>query len=444
MPAITFGGVGSGIDTEAIISGLLGASRSPINRVQQRLTNVNSATSTVSSIGTALSKLKDALVALDTNQEVGSFRASSSNSDAVVATASGGAQPGSFEVDVISLAKAYKAYSEPLGVATTSEATGQDGVLRIEVGGETAEVTVQGTDSLDTIVENINAAGIKIAASALVTEDGVRLQVRGLEAGAANNVNITQLGTDFGFEVGDNTKSVGQDAVLEIDGFRVTSPTNQVSGAISGVTLALTEENTGPITIDIERDEEALVEKLQTFVSAYNDVVNQVHKATGFGSIKATNSELSADSSLRAITGRLGSALLNPAGSGRFQTLGSIGVELNNDGTLTLDEAELRDALFEDSRAVSRVLAGEEDFSGSFEGVIDNLRTAAEGLLDTGGVIDNRKEALRQQSDDLGDRLLVEEARLDRLEDQLRRQFTQMDQVVSFNQSQLDFLIQNA
>jgi flagellar hook-associated protein 2 len=107
MPSITFGGVGSGIDTESIISGLLSASQGPISRVKSQQTQTQSAVSSLSDVGNLLGKLKDALVALDSTQEVGSFKAASDNK-AVAVTASGAARPGSFKVDVTQLASAYK------------------------------------------------------------------------------------------------------------------------------------------------------------------------------------------------------------------------------------------------------------------------------------------------------------------------------------------------
>jgi hypothetical protein len=62
-----------------------------------------------------MSKLKESLLALDTVQEVGSFKVESTDK-AIVATASGNAQPGSFSLEVTELASAYKAYSQPLAI----------------------------------------------------------------------------------------------------------------------------------------------------------------------------------------------------------------------------------------------------------------------------------------------------------------------------------------
>ena len=432
MPTFTFGGVGSGIDTEAIISGLLGASRGPVNRVRQEISAVDSAISSVSEIGSLLSKLKDSLTGLDTVNEVSSFAAS------VVATTTGAAQPGSFEVQVNSLATAYKAYAANVQVATNTEATGQDGVVTVEVGGESAEITIQATDSIDTIVSKFNASGLRLSASSVFDGTGHHLQLQGLDTGAANDVVLTEAGTDFGFDL--DTRTEAADAQFTVDGFAVTSASNKADGVLGGVSLALLDTSSEPFTVTVESDPDALREKLTTLVSSYNGVVNKIHSTTGFGSIKASNAELSSDSSLRSVTGRLSNALTTRIGNGRFQTLASIGIELNNDGTLKLDSSKFDTAMNDDSLAVTRILAGDDDQE---LGLGDILNSITEDLIGANGAIETKKDSLSSRSRALDDRIEIEESRLNRLEDQLRKQFTQMDQIVSTNQAQLDFLLNN-
>ncbi|HTV19250.1 MAG TPA: flagellar cap protein FliD N-terminal domain-containing protein, partial [Polyangiaceae bacterium] len=164
MATITFGGVGSGIDTEAIISGLVSASRGPITRVQQQKLQVDSAVSSLSDLGNLLSKFKDAASGLDTIQEVGSFSATS-DSKAVVATAAGGAQPGSFAIKVDQLASAYKSYSDPLGIASATDALGKSGKLGLSINGKSVDLSIDPTDTLDSVISKINTSGLRVSAS---------------------------------------------------------------------------------------------------------------------------------------------------------------------------------------------------------------------------------------------------------------------------------------
>lgn len=434
MPTITFGGVGSGIDTESIISGLISASRGPLDRVQQQNTRAQSAISSLSDIGNLLSKLKDSLVALDTVQEVGSFKVTS-DSKAIVASATGAAQAGSFKIEVTQLASAYKAYSNLFGVTQSNQALNQSGTLSLSVGGKSADVELSDSDTLDQVISKINSSGLRVAASSFFDGEGFRLQLRGLDTGLENDVTVVESGTSFGFA--DNTKSTGQDAKIKVDDFEITSKTNQVQGALAGVTLALTAETEGPVTVTVDSDPEGFQAKLKTLVDAYNAVVNKVHTEAGFGTIKASNPELAGDSALRTVTNRLGSALSQAVGNGKFQTLGSIGLTLNNNGTLKLDSAKLNAALTADPASVTRVIAGDDS---NVKGFADMLAGVVTDLTGSNGILTARKDSLSSRQRQLVDRADIEQKRLDRMEDMLRKQFSQMDQVVSANQAQINFL----
>ena len=79
-----------------------------------------------------------------------------------------------------------------------------------------------------------------------------------------------------------------------------------------------------------------------------------------------TNSVLAGDSTLRNINSKMTSTLLSPNASltGKFQTLNSIGIQLENNGMLKLDTTKLTEALGEDPDAVARILAGDDTTDG--------------------------------------------------------------------------------
>jgi flagellar hook-associated protein 2 len=435
MPAVTFGGVGSGIDTEAIISGLISASKGPLQRVQLQQSQTQAAVSSVSDVGNLVAKLKDALTALDTAPEVGSFKASS-DSKAIAVSASGAARPGSFKINVTQLASSYKAYTNALGVTQSNQALNQTGTLSLAIGSKTADIAIAAGDSLDNVIGKINSSGLRVSASSFFDGTQFRMQLRGLDTGLENDVSVVENGTTLGFAA--NVKSTGKNAELTIDGFAVTSKSNQVTGAIAGVTLALTDKTPdGAATVTVDNDPDAFASKLNTLVSAYNAVVNKVHNEAGFGSIKATNPALSGDSALRAVTNHLNNVLTKQVGTGKFQTLRSVGIELNNDGTLKLNSAALNKALAEDPEAVSRVLAGDDK---NVKGIADLMFDVTTDLLSTKGAIAARKDGLAARQKSLDDRADIEQKRLDKMEEQLRKQFTEMDGQVSASNAQLTFL----
>lgn len=444
------------MDIEGLIQGLVGISRQPISETKSKAAAVRAAVTSVSDVGSLLSKLNASAAALDTLGEVGSFKVSSGNESAVAVSANGNAQPGSYQVEVLSLAQTDRRYSNAINGSST--ALGVAGTLTLQigtgdvvgpgnellVGAATAAIDITGSDTLSTVIEKINGSGLRLRASALFDGSQYHLQIAGLDVGADNAVTVTQQGFDLGLNDAENIKQTAQDASMKIDGITVTSKTNQITQAIPGVTFALKAETTSPFTIAVDNDPEALATKLTTFVTDFNAVVNKAHQLAGYGSIKATNPILSADSTLRRVTSELSRNITTTFGEGTLQTLASIGVKLNNDGTLRFDKAVLDKAVANDPNAVSQLLAGDD----SVDGAMDRLADVTKGLtapstadLKDAGVIAVRKESLEANAKRLEDQIAREEARLVSMEERLRKTFTAMDSTVGAYQAQLQSLL---
>jgi flagellar hook-associated protein 2 len=431
---VSFGGIGSGIDTEAIVKGLSAAAQAGLSPIQSQAAAVKGAVSSISDIASLLGKLKTASEALDTERETGSFKATSSNA-AITASANGSALPGRYSIKVNSLAAEQRTYSNEQ--TSDSAALNINFALGIKVGSGTEKtVNIEATDSLTSIAGKINALGSRVSASVIYTGDKYHLQVRGLDTGEANAITFTS-GDPLGLSVTNNTKQTATDAEIEIDKIKVKRPTNQIQSAIPGVTMALTNTTSEAVTVAVENDPAGLKTKLNDFISAYNGVVNKIHADAGFGSTKASNPVLRGDSTLRMITGRLSSAITGGVGTDGKDTLAAIGVKLNSDGTLKLDETKLNAALEADPAKVLKTIAGNDTTSG----VMDVMRDLVAGFTATGtGVIGNKSEALNNRAKALDKRVQNEQTRIDRQAELLRKQFTLMDTTVANNNNQMSYL----
>jgi flagellar hook-associated protein 2 len=451
-PAVTFGGIGSGMDIEGLISGLVGVSRQPVSRLQSRAAAAKAAVTDLSNVGGLLSKLKTAATALDSMEKVGSYKTETSNEKALGITANGNAQPGSYEIEVLQLATAERRYSDSF--ASNNTALGMSGTLTLQmgtgdtvspdspilVGGDTATLNIEASDTLDSIIQKINDSGLRVKASSFYDGNEYRLQLRGLDAGEDNAIIVGQNGIDLGLENEDNIVNRAQDAKITVDGFEVKSKTNTIGQAIPGVTLNLKQVTDEPFTISVQDDTDALGKKVQDFVDAYNAVINQVHTTAGFGKTKASNPLLAGDSALRGITNRLNTQLSRTFGSGAFNTMASLGIQLNNNGTLKLDQTKLSNAISKDPSAVSTVLAGG---TGS-DGIMDMMRDLVSNLTAPNtGTLDVRKEGLDAQARRFNDQIGREEKRLESLESRLRKTFSEMDSTVAGYNAQLNYLLAN-
>src|SRR5690606_26856512 len=206
---ISFGGIGSGMDVEGIVKGLVQASSGSISGLKSRAAATQAAVSTLGEVSGLLSKLASATGALKDPRNVAGYSATTS-SDGLTATANGTALPGSFDVVVEQLARAHRSYSD--GFAEKTEALGQAGTLEIQVGEESAAIEIEETDSLEDIARKINGTGLRVSATMFSTGSEYRLQVSGLDTGAENAVTLTETGTTLGLGKPENVAQEARDA----------------------------------------------------------------------------------------------------------------------------------------------------------------------------------------------------------------------------------------
>jgi len=138
----------------------------------------------------------------------------------------------------------------------------------------------------------------------------------------------------------------GTDASITIDGVTVTRSKNTIDDILTGVTLDLLKSDAGTtVTLNIGRDIDALMEKINTFVTSYNNISSYIRtQSTYDGTKQQAGGLLFADGTLASVKSDLTSILVrNVWGvSSDFSTLGLVGVSVSRDGQLSIDDSKLR------------------------------------------------------------------------------------------------------
>ncbi len=428
MP-IQLTGLSGGFDASGVITQLVSLAKKPVDDIGARKALVDSAVSTMNTFSSRLSTLRATANALADSSGYASFATTSSDTS-VVASATGAAQGGSYDIQVTKLASSQKLRGTTQ--ASSSTALGMSGSLSIVVGSATAmNITVAATDTLGDIATKLATSGTRLSASVLYDGTSYRLSVQGTDTGAANAFTITQSGLDLGLQNPANVYQAAGDATLVVDGLAVTRPTNQITGVIPGVTLALTKAGASS-TVRVSSDTTVLKQKIQGFVSAYNDIVNAGHTATGYSGTKAQNAVLAGESSIRRALdgfGRIvGGAV--PGSSGAYTTLGSVGVKLAANGTLTFDSTTLETAITKDPDGVRRLFI--TDVALGATGVMKTIASSVDALV-TGASspVKARITALGATSVRLDASMTEKQKHVERYEQQLRKQYAKLDEAMS-------------
>lgn len=428
----TFGGLASGLDTNALIDGLMSIEAIPLQRNQQEVTSLTSARDTLGSFLSRVAGIKTAAEALDTEAEFASFSTEMSG-DGLVATVTGSAFEANYSINVDQLATATRTKSDAFG--TSTDPLSQAGTLDITVGGSTpVSVTIAAGDSLADIAANINSSDARVNASVIYDGTNHRLLVQGRDTGSVNQVTYAETGSvALGLDVPANTYQNANNAQITVDNqFTVSRSTNKFSDVLPGLTLTATEVTASPIELKVEPDVDEQADKIQKFVDAFNTAVSSGKLAAGFGGTAASNSNLAGDSAVRTSLDRLSRVASSPISglTGKYNMLASIGVELTRDGSLSLDRSTLQSALDDDPEAVAKVFVGDPD--NSIEGAMSALISTVEGLAEgSSAVIKVRQESFTSRIDALKEDQLQLERRLDSYETRLRKQFTDLEILIS-------------
>jgi flagellar hook-associated protein 2 len=220
------------------------------------------------------------------------------------------------------------------------------------------------------------------------------------------------------------TTAPGLDAQLTVDGVPVDSSTNTITTAIPGVTLSLgaADPNT-PVLISVEPDTDGAATALQNFVTDYNAVVGSINSQYTLDS-NGNEGVLAGDSMLQTLQSDLLSMVsTSVSGVGNYVNLQSLGVEMQNDGTLQIDSSTLSSALSSDYSDVQKFFQ-----STSPEGWGQLANTQVAQLTDpTLGPVAVDINGLTQTNNDLSDQITDFQANMVNVQQQLTTQYQNLD-----------------
>lgn len=287
--ALTATGMGSGLDITNIVKVLVDAEKTPKEAMFNKTEDsIKAKVSAMGTLKSALSAFQDAVKKLQTGDALNQRKISVSNSTFLTATADKTAQAGSYGIKVEQLAVNHKIAGT--NVANRASGVGE-GSLDFDINGKNFSVDIAATDSLDAIAKKVNKASdnVGVTATVVTSDAGSRLVFSSNKTGEDNQINITATDTSGSglsdmFDASNiTTLQDAKNAVIYIDGQTVTSQTNEVKNAISGVTLQLTEADLSKTTtVKIEQDTDAVKANIKAFVDSYNSLINSVNKLSSY------------------------------------------------------------------------------------------------------------------------------------------------------------------
>jgi flagellar hook-associated protein 2 len=423
------------MDTNSIVNSLIAADSGPLNNLKQRQSDYNVQISTLGTVVTQLQALQTAATALSTNGVV-AIQPTSTYSDFTV-TGSALAE-GTNTINVQQVAKEAKMRSASFASAQDA-AVVPDGNLVFSIDG-TKSVAIDTTGkTLADVAEAINQNISGLNASVISTTTGYYLNVSRKDTGYSTTAAAAlTVVSDPG--LGLTLQQTAQNAKLTVDGLAVERQSNAISDVVTGAVLHLTGASNTDNQVTFAANSTNTQTALNDFVSAYNTLSATVRSqlvtdpTVAYGDTLLNHSSMT---SIQSAMQQMLSQVVIPGGSVRI--LADLGLELQQDGSITLNPMTLSNAVSNNPGAVNGI------FSTATTGMSDVIKSlvTAQTSAATGALI-LQENSLKSNITDMDTQATEMQSNLDMERTRLVSQFTAMEQLISGFTSAGSYLTQMA
>ncbi|MBX2819998.1 MAG: flagellar filament capping protein FliD [Rhodothermaceae bacterium] len=330
-------------------------------------------------------------------------------------------------------------------------------------------VTLSGGETDETVLENIasainsamlaaddagtiDTANRAYASEVNETSDTARLSIRSGQTGYSNRINfesdtdglLAQIGISNASVVsgatGGQVKTVGTSedtsdltSELVLDGLTLYRNTNQVTDALEGVTLNLSQTNNTDIEFSVAPDSSGIEAEIEDFIDKYNDILTEIRTRSTVDSDTGIRGEFAGDTTFTSLRFNLREDIITEVSSQGVNSpsqITDIGIDINSNGTLKLDDVDqLIQAIEEDPENVRTLFAASD-------GIAQRLSDRLADYLGFGGLISDRQENLDTRTRTLNRRIVRFDDALERRENTLREEFARLQESIELLQGQ--------
>ena len=232
--------------------------------------------------------------------------------------------------------------------------------------------------------------------------------------------------------------------MITVDGVsNISRDTNVIDDVIQGVTITL---ESAPATdneavLTVSRDTSAIVSKINSFVSAYNEALDLFEAYQSYDQGTETAGVLLGDATTNSIRNSLENLITDTVpGVESFSRLADLGIALNTEGRLEVDSSTLNSALDDHFDDVLQFFT--QSTEGS-EGFAVRMVDTLDAILDsTAGTLAARTDGIQNSIDDIEDQVERIEMRNLAWETRTRAQFNALELLLAEYQTTGNYLTQ--
>jgi len=275
----------------------------------------------------------------------------------------------------------------------------------------------------------------------LTDANGSRLVVTSTKMGVGSDIT---LGGNSGIDTGYSVISPPSNAEYMLDGIKMTSKSNEISDAVSGLSITLvgvsamnssgTERS--PTLLSLTTNASTLKSGVQGFVDTYNALMTAINAETKVTTGTDGNpvaGALTGDASMRALVTSIRNEMSQLSGNGAFKSLAQFGVTTSQDGgLLSLDDKKWTAAVATNIADLPSIFTGKT-------GLLARMQSATEDFAKaTTGTFAQRTKTLTDNLNKLKTEQTTLDDRMTALTKTLQDKYNAMDTLVAQLRAQSD------
>lgn len=450
MSDLSLGGLATGMDTASIIDQLVQLEQQPIYNYQEEISELEQTKGAWRDVNSRLDSLENKLTDLKLSSTYNSRSANSSNEDIVTATATNSTAEANYNVTIKSTAKNQRIF----GAKKADDYTASiDDTITIKG----TNIAVTAGDTLTEISNNINDAEAGVRASIVDNRLVIETSETGIDNAlkdasdtggptiSSNSGILGEIGILNGSGEIINEPQKADDAKIEINGIdNITSSTNTFSEAVEGVTFNINPEAAvnSSAMVSVAKDTGKTTKAVQGFVDQYNSVMGFIDSKSGYDPETEKAGILQGDGTVMRLQMRLRELVTSKVkDTGTYQSLGSIGIEIDRDGVMSLDSSKLTEALENNPEEVIDLFTAKSD-SDSYDGMAVRMDSYLDQVLQSNtGLIPRRLEFFDDRIEGLNDDIEDVQRKVEMTHQRYVDQFSAMETAISEMQSQQSWMM---
>lgn len=437
---ISFGSIATGLPKD-IVKQIIAAEQVPVQNMEKQKSKIQDKKGLVDQLVKLVEDVRGNLALNANARSLREFKVDTNTDIVGVSTDKTRALPGSYQIEVVSLAQKSSAMST--GFEDKDESYVGVGFIQYTLpNGETKDIYVDSDNSSLTKIAKLINKDSALGVTANVINDG-----SGSDTPWRLILSLNKTGDDaavdfpyFYFVDGDEDFQLefqreAHDAKIKLDGFEIEAPENKIADLIPGVTLDLKKAKPGEeFTLKVSEDIQAVGAKVSDLVAKLNGVLTFIKQQNTMDEKTDTSRTLGGDIMLQSLEGRIHSAVFKDVLTDKgYMRAGDIGLSFTREGLLQFDDKKFEAKLTEDYNTVAQVLTGTfTPEGGKSEGFMDNLNSMVNTALRMpDGLVQSRKKTLQSNIEQIDRRISQKQKFIEEKEKNLKDKFSRLEGTIS-------------